>query len=70
MDTKALHKISYGLYVVGASGKEGGQLNAKQRHATFQELSEKCRIYGNGCLKRGRVTEGNYYLNLPESITI
>jgi glycosyltransferase involved in cell wall biosynthesis len=46
----------------------GGQLSAKQLHATIQELSEKCRIYGNGCLKRGRVTEGKYYLNLPKSI--
>jgi glycosyltransferase involved in cell wall biosynthesis len=47
----------------------GGQLSAKQRHATVQELSEKCRIYGNGCLKRGRVTEGKYYLELAKSIT-
>ena len=47
----------------------GDQLSAKQRHAAIQELSEKCRIYGNGCLKRGRVTEGKYYLDLPKSIT-
>ena len=47
----------------------GGQLGGKQLHATVQELSEKCRIYGNGCLKRGRVTEGKYYLELPKSIT-
>ncbi len=47
----------------------GGQLSAKQLHATVQELSDKCRIYGNGCLKRGRVTEGKYYLKLPKSIT-
>jgi glycosyltransferase involved in cell wall biosynthesis len=47
----------------------GGQLSAKQLRATVQELSEKCRIYANGCLKRGRVTEGKYYLELPKSIT-
>ena len=47
----------------------GGQLSAEQRHAALQELSEKCRIYGNGCLKRGRVDEGKYYLELPKSIS-
>jgi glycosyltransferase involved in cell wall biosynthesis len=47
----------------------GGQLNPKQLHATVQEFSEKCRIYGNGCIKRGRVAEGKYYLELPKSIT-
>ena len=46
----------------------GGQLSAKQFHATVQELSEKCRIYGNGCLKRGKIAEGKYYLELPNSI--
>ena len=46
----------------------GGQLSAKQLHATVQELSEKCRIYGNGCLKRGRITDGKYYLELPKSV--
>ncbi len=47
----------------------GGQLSAEQHHAALQELSEKCRIYGNGCLKRGRVDEGKYYLELPRSIS-
>ncbi|MBN1832398.1 MAG: glycosyltransferase family 2 protein [Deltaproteobacteria bacterium] len=47
----------------------GGQLSAKQLRATVQELSEKCRIYGNGCLKRGRIAEGKYYLELPKSIS-
>jgi glycosyltransferase involved in cell wall biosynthesis len=48
----------------------GGQLNAEQLNMTVRELSMKCRIYGNGCLKRGRVTEGRYYLNLPKTISI
>ena len=47
----------------------GGQLSAKQLRATIRELSEKCRIYGNGCLKRGRIAEGKYYLELPKSIS-
>ncbi len=29
-------------------------------------LEKKCRIYGQGCIKRGRIEEGQYYLNLPQ----
>ncbi len=29
-------------------------------------LEEKCSIYGQGCIKRGRIEEGQYYLNLPQ----
>jgi len=31
---------------------------------TLNELLKKCRIYGNGCLKRGKSEEGEYYLQL------
>ena len=43
-----------------------GALNKIQMEATLKELSLKCRVYGNGCLKRGKLDEGNYYLELPE----
>ncbi|MBW1703655.1 MAG: glycosyltransferase family 2 protein [Deltaproteobacteria bacterium] len=43
-----------------------GALNKIQIEATLKELSLKCRVYGNGCLKRGKLDEGNYYLELPE----
>ena len=33
-------------------------LSADQRTATVNELKRKCRIYGNGCLKRGNKEEG------------
>jgi glycosyltransferase involved in cell wall biosynthesis len=46
-----------------------GQLNAQQLQVTRQALSEKCRIYGTGCLKRGRINEGEYYLKLPRDLT-
>lgn len=46
----------------------GGQLSDPQLKATLQELSTRCRIYGNGCLKRGRTEEGKYYLQLPETL--
>jgi len=45
-----------------------GRLHKDQLQATFQELSVKCRIYGNGCLKRGKTEEGEYYLQLPEKL--
>lgn len=47
---------------------KGGQLSDAQLKATLQELSIKCTIYGNGCLKRGRTKEGEYYLRLPEKL--
>ncbi len=43
-----------------------GALNKIQMEATLKELSLKCRVYGNGCLTRGTLDEGNYYLELPE----
>ena len=45
---------------------KSGVLNEKQLKATLEELSLKCRIYGNGCLKRGKIQEGNLYLQLPK----
>jgi glycosyltransferase involved in cell wall biosynthesis len=41
-------------------------LNQDQRRAVLRELRLKCRIYGEGCLKRGRLEEGKYYLMLPK----
>ena len=31
-------------------------------------FKKKCDIYGNGCIKRGRQEEGEYYLNLGQQI--
>jgi len=45
-----------------------GRLNEKQFTAASKELALKCRIYGNGCMKRGKKEEGAYYLQLSESI--
>jgi glycosyltransferase involved in cell wall biosynthesis len=47
---------------------KSGNLSERYSRATFQELSDKCRIYGRGCLKHGRITEGHYYLQLPGQI--
>jgi glycosyltransferase involved in cell wall biosynthesis len=47
---------------------KSGTLNEKQLEATLEELSLKCRIYGKGCLKRGKTEEGTYYLGLPVAL--
>jgi glycosyltransferase involved in cell wall biosynthesis len=47
---------------------EDGCLNEDQTSAVHNELERKCRIYGNGCIKRGKAEEGNYYLRLPGNI--
>ncbi|MEA2039207.1 MAG: glycosyltransferase family 2 protein [Thermodesulfobacteriota bacterium] len=47
---------------------KGGLLNQRQTQAAFEGLSLKCRIYGNGCIKRGKSQEGRYFLGLPEKL--
>jgi glycosyltransferase involved in cell wall biosynthesis len=42
-------------------------LSKWQKEATIKELSLKCQIYGTGCFKRGKKTEGAYYLELPST---
>ncbi len=42
-----------------------GSLSTKQYQWTWQALQRKCEIYGQGCLKRGKVEEGEAYLALP-----
>ncbi len=46
----------------------GGKLTGGQRTATLEELAFKCRIYGEGCLRRNRIEEGQDYLGLAEKI--
>jgi glycosyltransferase involved in cell wall biosynthesis len=44
---------------------ESEPLTPRQREAAVEVLTKKCRIYGQGCLKRGRHGEVPYYLSLP-----
>jgi glycosyltransferase involved in cell wall biosynthesis len=44
---------------------EGGRLDPPQWKAALHELREKCKIYGEGCLKRGKEDEGEFYLQIP-----
>lgn len=45
-----------------------GCLGERQTEAALKELHFKCRVYGNGCMRRGKKKEGEYYLNLPEML--
>ena len=45
-----------------------GILDEEQLAAAKEELRRKCRIYGQGCIRRGKQEEGEYYLGLPRKI--
>jgi len=47
---------------------KSGVLSEKQLRTVSKELVLKCRIYGNGCIKRGKQEEGRPYLQLAERI--
>ncbi len=47
---------------------KSGILSSDQKRAAMEELSIKCRIYGEGCIKRGKMEEGDLYLSLPERL--
>ncbi len=46
-----------------------GELEAGQRRLALDELRRKCRVYGNGCLRRGRKEEGERILTLPDRLS-
>lgn len=45
-----------------------GVLNELQEKALLKEIDKKCRVYGEGCIKRGKNEEGEYYLNLVKNL--
>ncbi len=47
---------------------KSGMLSSDQTRQAMEELSIKCEIYGKGCIKRGRMEEGYFYLSLPEKL--
>lgn len=48
---------------------ESGLLTQEQYRAASGVLVKKCRIYSNGCIKRGRNKEARYYKDLQERFT-
>jgi glycosyltransferase involved in cell wall biosynthesis len=64
-----IHKTGIDTYRIQAIKKlldKTNTLTIKQRHLTIEELKRKCTVYGMGCLKRNKIKEGNYYLELSE----
>ncbi len=43
---------------------QANNLTDNQRNAAMKIFITKCKIYGNGCIKRGKTDEGKNYLNL------
>ena len=49
---------------------DNGALNGKQAALAAGVLKKKCLIYANGCMKRNKIEEGQYYLKLAEQYAI
>ena len=47
---------------------DSNTLTKEQSLKAEKVFKKKCDIYGNGCIKRGRQEEGEYYLNLGQQI--
>lgn len=47
---------------------KSNQLSLEQKEQAAAVLKKKCRIYANGCMKRGRLEEGRFYLDLASSV--
>jgi glycosyltransferase involved in cell wall biosynthesis len=58
------HRIRSLVNILSAQGL----LDGGQRLLALRELERKCRIYGHGCLKHGKVEEGERYLALPSAV--
>jgi glycosyltransferase involved in cell wall biosynthesis len=43
-------------------------LSPSQRELALQALEQKCRIYGEGCRKRGRFEESEFFRSLPKRL--
>ena len=48
---------------------KSGRLTPSQAEAVRQELRLKGRIYGQGCIKRGRAAEGAFYLDILKHLS-
>ncbi|MCU0573544.1 MAG: glycosyltransferase [Syntrophobacteraceae bacterium] len=49
---------------------KSGRLTEAQAHHAMSVLREKCRVYGGGCVKRGRREEGGQILSLPARLSV
>lgn len=63
-----IHRIGMDRFRIRSIIKviENYRLLPEQKELALRELKRKCRIYGNGCIKWGKVEEGRRYLQLAE----
>jgi len=61
-----IHRLGMDVYRIRSLSRliDAGGLSADQRLAAIDELVRKCHIYGQGCIKHGRIEEGQGYLDL------
>ncbi len=61
------YRMGMDMYRIQALEKllANSHLTDTQRGMAMEELARKCTIYGKGCLKHGRIREGERYLSLP-----
>ncbi len=45
-----------------------GRLSEEQRRLTLSEIEFKCRVYGQGCQKRGKQEEARRFMSIPETL--
>jgi glycosyltransferase involved in cell wall biosynthesis len=49
---------------------DNSPLSPMQKKEAVKELKRKCTIYGKGCLKHGRIEEGEKYLQIPNKYSL
>lgn len=62
----AIHRLGMDVYRIRSLCRliDAGGLSVDQQRAAIAELARKCQIYGQGCIKHGRIEEGQGYLDL------
>lgn len=64
MDTFRIYTLEKLLF------KSRRELSREKFTLTATELIRKCRIYGNGCMKHNKVSEGQSYLNKADKVEL
>ncbi len=66
------HRIGMDKYRIYAILKllDEKVLNHEQHSKAIIMLNKKCQVYGKGCIKHGRIDEGEYYLGVADKYKI
>jgi glycosyltransferase involved in cell wall biosynthesis len=63
-----MYRVGMDQYRIYALEKliQNESLQREQLQLAINELTEKCRVYGSGCIKHGQAERGRRYLSIPE----